>query len=268
MNVTLFTTVLKANARTISSYAIGMVFYLWLFIWVYPSFAGSQSLNTMLQQMPKGLMKVLGYTAGVTHLSDFLGGEFYSLLYLIIMAIYAIFVATKLISHLVDNGSMAYLLASPVSRAKVAATQAVVLLFGVLIIGSVSTVGALLGARWFVHNAGMNAGYFIQMNIVGALLFCVVSGYCFLFSCLARDERTALGLSTLLTILFYVLHMVGNLSNQFDWMNHLSLFTVFDPQNLIHGQGHFGVDSISLAATAIVLFGVAIAGFRKRQLAL
>ncbi len=213
-------------------------------------------------------MKVLGYTVGVTHIGDFLGGEFYSLLYLIIMSIYAIFVATKLIAHMVDNGSMAYLLATPVSRVKVVITLACVLITGILVIGFVSTVGDLLGVHWFVHHPSMNDTYFVQMNIVGALLFCVVSGYCFLFSCLVSDERTALGLSTLLTIFFYGLHMVGDLSIKFDWMNHLSLFTVFDPQSLIHGHGHFVIDSISLLVATVILFGVAIVGFRRRQLSL
>lgn len=268
MNGVLYIHVLKANAKTIASYVFGMLFYLWLFIWVFPSFAGSQALNTLLRQMPQGLMKVLGYSVGVTHIGDFLGGEFYSLLYLIIMGIYVIFVATKLIAHMVDNGSMAYLLATPVSRTKVAITQAAVLVSGVLIIGLVSTVGALLGVHWFVQHSGMNEMCFVQMNIVGALLFCVVSGYCFLFSCLVRDERSALGLSALLTILFYGLHTIGDLSTKLNWMNYLSLFTVFDPQNLIHGHGHFVADSVSLAIATVVLFGVAIIGFRRRQLPL
>ena len=100
------------------------------------------------------------------------------------------------------------------------------------------------------------------------LLFCAVSGYCFLFSCLARDERTALGLSAALTVLFYGLHAVGTLSQRFSWMSRLSLFTVFNPQNLMHGRGDFAAASISLAALTVVLFGVAIAVFRRRQLAL
>lgn len=268
MNGVLYGNVLKANAKAISSYAFGMLFYLWLFIWIYPSFAGSQALNSLFQQMPKGMMKVLGYTTGITHISDFLGGEFYSLLYLIILAIYSIFVATKLVAHLIENGSMAYLLATPVSRTRVAFTQAAVLVSGVLLIGLVSTVGVLLGVHWFVHNSGLNAGYFIQMNLVGAMLFCVVAGYSFLFSCLAKDERTALGLSTFVTLIFYVLNMVGDLSHKFAWVSHLSLFAAFVPQNLIHGTGHFLLETLSLAAAAIVLFAIAIFGFRSRQLSI
>lgn len=61
---------------------------------------------------------------------------------------------------------------------------------------------------------------------------------------------------------------MGTLSQRFTWLSRLSLFTVFDPQNLMHGHGHFAAASTSLAALTVVLFGVAIVLFRRRQLAL
>lgn len=268
MSGALYRAMLKGNARTIASYTAGMVFYLWLFIWVYPSIQGSQSLNALLSKMPSGLRRVLGYTVGMTHLSSFLGGEFYSLLYLLIMAIYAILTAGKLVAHLIDNGSMAYLLATPVSRVRVAATQAAVLMTGILVIGAVTTVGALVGAHWFVHHAGLNAGYFVEMNVVGVLLFAVVAGYSFAFSCVARDERSALAFSAIVTMAFYALHTVSDLSRHFHWMGRLSLFSAFNSQQLIRGQGHFAEVAPILVLAAVALFIIAIAGFRRRPLAL
>ena len=268
MDGVLYARMLKAQSRSISSYAFGMVLYLWLFIWVFPTFAGSQSLNNLLRQMPPGLMKVLGYTVGITHLSNFLSGEFYSLLYLVIMAIYVIFGATRLVAHLIDTRAMAYLLATPVSRVKVAVAEAFVLLTGVLIIGGLTTAGGLLGAHWFVHHAGIDAGRFVEMNIVGALLFCVVAGYCYIFSCVAPDERRALSFSAVLTVAFYGFHVIGDMSHKFSWMNHLSLFASFNSQNLVQGHSHFAASSIGLGIAAVVLFAAGIIAFSKRQLAL
>lgn len=268
MNAALFGAMLKAQARSVVNYALGMVFYLWLFIWIFPSFAGSQSFAHVLQAMPSGLLRVLGYTAGVTQLSGFLGGEFYSLLYLVILAIYVLFGASRLVAHLIDNGSMAYLLATPVSRAKVAVTQAAVLVVGIFVIGLCTTVSGLVGAHWFIHNAGLNALFFVQLNTVGVLLFCVIGGYAFAFSCLAGDERSALGLAALLTIGFYVLHTVGQLTPRLAWVNHLSLFTAFNAQALMHGNGMFAVNALSLAGASVLLFGIGVAGFSRRQLPL
>ncbi len=131
-----------------------------------------------------GLLKVLGYSLGVTHLSGFLAGEFYSLVYLVILAIYAVFTGTKLMAHLVDNGFMGCLLATPVSRRRVACTQALVLLSGVCLIAAATTAGGLLGAHRFAPRARIAAGPFVEMNLVGMLVFTVVAAYSYPPHCL------------------------------------------------------------------------------------
>jgi ABC-2 type transport system permease protein len=268
MSATLFASGFKKNLRALSGYALGMVFYVWLFIWVFPSFAGSRGLNLLLRDLPQGLLRVLGYSVGVSNLSGFLGGEFYSLLYLLIMGVYAVFSASRLMAHLIDNRSMAYLLASPVSRGRVATTQAMVLVSGVLVIGGITTAGGLLGAHWFAPHASLPAGPFLALNLVGILLFAVVAAYSFLFSCIAPDERSALGLSAAVTLLMYGIHVVGDLSSRVQWLAHLSLFTAFNSQQLIHGQGPVLADSLGLATGAIVLLAVSVALFQRRQLSL
>jgi ABC-2 type transport system permease protein len=268
VSAALFRTMLKTNASTILSYAIGMSAYLWLFIWVYPSLTKSTALNSLLQSLPQGMLQLLGYQAGVSQVSDFLSGEFYGLIYLIILAIYAITTATKLMARAVDNGSMAYLLSTPVSRTRVALTQAAVLVVGVAIIGGLTTVAGLLGVQWFVHKPGLNVGHFVEMNVVGILLFCLVGAYCFLFSSVSQDERSAAGISASLTMVFYALKVVGTLDSHVSWLKNLSVFTVFNPQDLVHGRSHFVSISIWLALAAVVLFSIAIAGFRRREMSL
>jgi len=268
VSAALFASTFRQSLRTVSNYAFGMVLYLWVFIWIYPSFAGSAALNTMLKSLPAGLLKVLGYSLGVTRLSGFLAGEFYSLLYLFILAIYAIFTGTKLMAHLVDNGFMGYLLATPVSRRGVACTQALVLLSGVFTIAAATTVGGLLGAHWFTSHDHIAAWPFVEMNLVGMLVFTVVAAYSFLFSAVAPDERSAMGLSTMLTLVFYGLHVVGDLSPRLTWAAHLSLFTVFNSQALVAGHGPVLTDALALSAATIALMALAVFGFQRRQLSL
>lgn len=66
----------RAQARSWASYAFGMVLYLWLFIGIYPSFRRSQALNNLLQTLPAGLLRVLGYNVGATRLRAFWAGNF------------------------------------------------------------------------------------------------------------------------------------------------------------------------------------------------
>lgn len=71
----------------------------------------------------------------LTTLPGCLAGEFYGLFYVIILAIYTVCAGTKLMAHLIDNGSTAHLLATPVSRTKIAVTQAIPLIVGIIVIG-------------------------------------------------------------------------------------------------------------------------------------
>ena len=268
MSTALLASTFRQGARGLANYTLGMVLYLWLFIWVYPSFAGSKALNTLLQDLPAGMLRVLGYSLGVTHLSGFLAGEFYSLLYLIILTIYAVFTGARVMAHLIDNRFMGYLLATPVSRRRVACTQALALLGGVVLIAALTTAGGLLGAAWFAPRSHLAAGPFVRLNLVGMLVFTVVAAYSFLFSALAPDERTALSLSAFVTLVFYGLHIVADLSRQLRWVAHLSLFTIFNPPALIAGQGAVLVDAPVLAGITVALLVLAVLGFERRQLPL
>jgi ABC-2 type transport system permease protein len=268
MSAALFRTSLKTNVQTMLSYAIGMCAYLWLFIWAYPSLMKSSALNSLLQSLPQGLLQLIGYQAGVSQVGDYLAGEYYGLIYVIILAIYVVTTATRLVAHAVDNGSMAYLLSTPVSRTKVALTQAAVLVVGVVVIGGLTTVAGLLGVQWLVQNAHLDVARFVEMNVVGMLLFLLVGAYCFVFSCMARDERTAIGCSAGLTTVFFAFKMISSLADHVSWLKYLTVFTAFNPQDLIHGQGHFASVALSLAIAALALFGIAIAGFRQREMSL
>lgn len=76
---------------------------------------------------------------------------------------------------------MAYLLATPVSRVKIAVTQASVLILGLLIIVVVTYVAGIVGAEWFLQDNNLNKELFLKINIVGGLTFLVVSAYSFSF---------------------------------------------------------------------------------------
>ena len=102
MSGALYWSVLRASAKALISYAVSLVLYLWLIIGIFPTVAHSQALRTVLKGLPAGMLKALGYQVGATHLAGFLAGEFYGLIYLVILGIYALFTATRLMAHWVE----------------------------------------------------------------------------------------------------------------------------------------------------------------------
>ncbi|KFN03152.1 ABC transporter permease [Bacillus clarus] len=268
MNKQLFLASLKETQKSILSYATGAALYLWLLIWIFPSMVSAKGLNELLGAMPDSVKKIVGMETPIQNVIDFLAGEYYSLLFIIILTIFSVTVTTHLIARHVDKGAMAYLLATPVSRMKIAITQAIILTLGLLIIIFVTYVAGILGAEWFLKDNNLNRELFLKINVVGGLVFLVVSAYSFLFSCICNDERKALSYSASLTIVFYVLDMVGKLSDKLEWMRNISLFTLFRPKEIAEGTYNIWPVSIGLTVGAICIFSVAIVVFRKRDLPL
>ncbi|MDM5155731.1 ABC transporter permease subunit [Bacillus sp. DX1.1] len=268
MNKQLFFASFKENQKNIWSYSIGSALYLWLLIWVFPSLVSAKGLNELMNAMPDSLKKIAGMENPIQNVNDFLAGKYYGMLFIIILTIFSVTVATQLIARHVDKGAMAYLLATPVSRVRIAITQGSVLVIGLVIIVLATYGAGVLGAEWFLKDNNLNQELFFKMNLVGGLVFLVVSAYSFLFSCVCNDERKALSISASVTILFYLLDMVGKLSDKLEWMRNISLFTLFRPEEIVAGTYNIWPVSIGLVCGALCIFTAAIVLFKKRDLPL
>lgn len=60
--------------------------------------------------------------------------------------------ATQLLAHLVDKGSMAYLLSTKVSRTQIAFTQALVLISGLLFIVLLTFLGGIIAGEMLIDS--------------------------------------------------------------------------------------------------------------------
>ncbi|PKR84123.1 ABC transporter permease subunit [Heyndrickxia camelliae] len=269
MNASLFFSTLKTNGKTLFSYAIGSAFYVLLIMLIYPSFAKSNAMDVVLKQMPQKYLNAFGLDGGMPqNLSGFLAGEFYGLLFLLILMIYSVILSSQLMVRLVDRGSMAYLLSTSASRTKVAVTQAAILIFGLLLITVITIATVLIGSDLMIKGNDLEVSNFIQMNVVGFLLFFVISGYSFFFSCVFNDEKRVLAVSGGLSVIFFAIHLVAKMSTDYDWLKYFTVFSTFDPSGIAKGTVNILPISLALGFSGIVLYTLAILIFSKRDLPL
>ncbi len=267
MNMALFKAMFKLQYRAIASFSIGSIMYLWLEIWIYPSMSSSPALNQLLEKLPPSLIQAFGLQGGIQKLSTFMASEFYGLLFIIILMIYCVLTATQQMSRLVSNGSMAFLLATPVSRVRVAFTQSIVLITGLLSIVILTFLGGWYGAIWLI-NGQLEFTRFIQMNAMGLLLFFFISSYAFLISAATNDEKKALGLSGGLSIVFFGLHLVSKMSDKLSGLKYATPFTTYNPTNISTGTADLALPAAGLMVGGIILYIIAIIVFKKRDLPL
>jgi ABC-2 type transport system permease protein len=268
MNLSLFQSMVKTNGKLIAGFAFGSFFYLLLIIWLYPTVAGSTAMEDLLQSMPQEMLKAFGLTEGFGSIEAFIAGEYYGLLFIIILLIYSVMTSTSLVARLVDGGSMAYLLSSGLSRMKVIITQLIVLLSGLVLITLFTFISGLVGTNFLIDDVTLNTSQFLRLNIVGFLLFYTICGYCFLFSSLLNDEKKALGLSAGLSMFFYILDLASKMSEKVEWLKHFTIFSLFKPQEIVTGSIEIWGACTILLSIGSALFIAAIVLFNKRDLPL
>ena len=260
----------KANIRTSRFIWILMTcifcFYLAIIIGMFDP-AGADAINEMIAMMPEYLINAFGFGQLGSTLLTFVTGYIYGFLVLMFPMVISIVINHRVIASHVDKGSMAYLLASPNSRVKIATTQAV---FSITSITAffifITTFAIIISEAMFPGE--MEVGKFIMVNIYALLMYYTIGGIGFFASCIANESKVSLGIGVGLPMAFLVLQMLGGVDEKLSWIGNLSLYALFDPDKLIVGDSfaYVGMAIFILLAIALYSFGISI--FNKRDLPL
>lgn len=264
MNKALFASSLHRTYKLFGVFTALILFYLLVIIGMYSSNEDSDPF----QMLPEAMRDAFGFGEGMNGLTGFVATGFYGVNFVIFLMILCIITSNQLMAHLVDRGSMAYLLSTSVSRGKVAVTQASVLLAGLLLIVVISTLAGLLAVPLMIGDAEFSEAAFIKMNVMGFLLFFVISGYSFLFSSFFNDAKHSLAASGALSVVFYMFQMIANLSANLEWLDYFTVLTLFQPSEIAAGTADILPGAIGLGIVGILLYSTAAYTFMRRDLPL
>ncbi|WP_342438987.1 ABC transporter permease subunit [Paenibacillus sp. FSL L8-0436] len=270
MNLPLYKEMMRVNLKGIMNYAFGSAFYIVFMIWLYPGLAdNTKAIDDLVKAMPEGVSNAFGLSNGFANAEAFISGEYYGLILVLILSIVCVQMSTQLVARLVDRGSMAYLLATPTTRRKVAFTQALVLVTSLFIIIAVTTLAGFAGKLWFLgteYEFGM--GRFTQLNTVAFLLFFAIGGLVFLVSCVCNDEKKAFGISGGITFGFFTIDILAKITDKLDALRYFTLFSFYRPGDIVQGTADVAWISFWLLLTGLLAFAAGIQIFRQRDLPL
>ena len=211
------------------------------------------TLDEIVTAMPQ-LMNMVGMQAGSSSLGGFLINYLYGFLLLLLPLVFSILAANRLVARWVDTGSMAYLLVSPNTRARVARTQALVLIAG----------GTLLTAYCTALAVGCAAAMFPGL----LCLHLALGGFCFFASCLFNESRLSVALGAGVPVLFFLIRMLANMGGRLEKLKYATVFTLFDPTGLFRGDGAAYAGAAVLLALGLGFYALGTAVFSRRDLPL
>ena len=261
---------LKKEVKSIWGLWVVFVLILTLYETIIISMFDPKLGNLMadLEKTMPGIMQAFGMTGAATaDLTTYLSSYLFGFILILFPLIFSLILSNKLVVKYVDNGSMAYLLATPNSRGKIIRTQILVatgsitlLLLASMLIGigySEMTFPGLLNISTYVY---LNSG------LLGLHLF--INGFGFLVSCLSNEARTAYSWSIGVPVLAFLIQMLANQGEQYNFLKYVTFLTLFSPENIVAGKESSMWLILLLFVLAFVMYGIGQVSFSKRNLTL
>lgn len=268
MNRALFRAMFKQYRKKVAVISTGIVLYEGLLTWVYPVIAKNPTVTEIAQSLPSTVKTVFGVpeNARTDTFEAFISGQFFARIWVMLMALYGIGTANALLAKMVEDGSLAFLLSTPVSRSEIISTQTGVLLSTNAILVAAMIGGVYLGT--FCSGIEIEHGRYIDLGLLGLSFFTLIEIYSLFFSAWFAEEERALTYAMGLTLAFYGLDIMGGLSDNLSWLKNLSLFQWFQPQGVLEGTTDPLGPIIGFSVASAVLWYLTKKVFETKDLAI
>ncbi len=265
MSLVLFGHTVKRNWGLLLIFIFVLSFYMTVMTAMYnPDDMGGVAI--MVEAFPAGLTTAMGFDQIPTDLSGFLASWLYGMLMMAFPMVYSIILGHRLVAKMVDNGSFAYLLSTPLTRARIIVTKGVYALVSMMaLFAALFAVGTLYAEAQFPGK--LNVAAFLSLNITTMLLSMSVMMIVFFFSCLFNQARYSLGLGAGVPVMFLLMNMLGGSSPDLAFLSDISIFGLIDPMALAAGESALAVN-LQYGAIITVLFVASVVIFVRKRLPL
>lgn len=245
----------------------GIVLYEELLTWVYPAIAKTPAVQDIVDAFPSAVKTVFAVptNARTDTFEAYISSQFFARIWTMLMAFYGINTANALLSKLVEDGSLALPLSTPVSRSTILTTEAAVLFVNNTVIITLTFWGLYFGTT--VFGIYIEKTYYRKLFYLALAFFSLIGSYAFLFATLAEREKS-LAYASGLTFAFYVLDVLAGLSDKLSGLGRLSLFRLLKPQEVLEGTINPAGITVGLLLGAGFILSLALIIFAKKDLPL
>ncbi|RDU22834.1 ABC transporter permease subunit [Anaerosacchariphilus polymeriproducens] len=265
MSLTLFKREIKANYKLVLIFIGVLSLYGSMIVAMFDPDMG-KSLELMLESMPE-VFAAFGMAEIGTTLLTFVVNYLYGFLLIALPSVFIIILSNRLMARYISQGSMAYLLATPNKRKKIAFTQAVFLVISVLcLVIYITVLCIIVGQIMFPGELEIKKFVLVNIGLFGLLVF--LSGLCFCSSSIFSDSKFSNGVGAGAIIAFIIIQMLSQVGEKFENLKFLTPLTLFQTNGLIAGDSQAVWAIILLYVIGIILFGTGISIFCKRDLSI
>jgi ABC-2 type transport system permease protein len=259
------------DARLLLLFLTALLFgFNWLFVYL-SSLIDLGPLGVFLQTLPPAFEKLSGVPfASVATPVGRISAAYVDPVVLFATTIWAVGRGSDAVSGEIGRGTMEMLLAQPVRRISVLATQAAVTTLGSAILATAVLVGTCMGLATVSLNEHVDWTAFVPgaVNLFAMMFF--LSGVSTLVSSADSHRWRTIGVVGGFYVVQLVFKVIGRLVERFSWLMYLTFGTACEPQALVIDAEQAWALSIRydgvLIGIGLVCYAVAAAIFSQRDL--
>jgi ABC-2 type transport system permease protein len=244
--------------------AVAVAAYAGMIMGIFPSITGIADLGEIFDRLPEA-MRVLFAPGGVdiTTPEGFVATEFFSIIGPLLFFAYTIALGGSATAGEEERGTIDVLMSTPISRGRVVLEKFVSLTVGTVLIGAALLAGLAAGALAGGVDLRLDG---IAAIIASAVLLGLLFGALALFVGALTGRRTlSIGVAFGIAIASYLVYSLSDLVDLIKPLRPFSAFTYYIGDSpLVNGLQPLSV--AVLAVTTVVLLGLALLAFERRDL--
>ncbi|WP_114572253.1 ABC transporter permease subunit [Exiguobacterium flavidum] len=258
----------KQNLKPILAYSIGTSLYLLMLAALFPTMTQTGVLEAKLEALPPEMLKVFKFDS--TMLLDsvlaLLASNYYGVIFEFIATFFVISLAARLFARPIDGGELILYLAAPITRHRYTFAALSTMLLAAFIFVVLNGV-TLQMSDWLIPDVAIDTVLLWRLQLNAFALLAALSAFTLFVATLFDDERRAFALSAGVLIFSIVASILSGLSESFEWVKYLSVFTLFDANAVVKNDEPWL--SIGLLFTiSILFFSATFVSFHRRDLSI
>lgn len=223
-----------------------------------------ESLALMRDAMPE-LFAAFGMADQGTTLLEFVVNYLYGFLLVVLPLVLAAVLSSRLVVRHVERGSIAYLLAQPVGRARLMLSQAGVLVLCLVLLAVVLTAFELAAAN-AMFPGELAVSDLVAVNAATFCLWLFLSGMCWAGACALPNVSAARWAGIAVCTLFVLVQMLSGVGDELSWLADVTPLSLLDPLGVVGGEPGALAGAATLGISGAALFALGTAVFVRRDL--
>lgn len=253
---------LRQQRRALIGWTIAAAVVCAIYVSFYPAMGDTGELEALIAGMPEGVVAALGYDA-IGSAAGYLESTVFALLGPILLLVFALATAARVIAGEEEAGSLELELAAPVSRRSVLLQRYAALVVGVAwlsVVVAAVTVGLVAAL-----DIDVAAGRIVETTLGLFLLVLAVGSVGFAAGVVTGRRVVALSVGAGLAVLSYMANALAPLLDDGAWLEAISPFAWYlASEPLVEGLSLLG--ALGLLLLAVVPVVAAVVRFERRDL--